>query len=797
MKKKMIIASCFGIAILLLAQSFAPAPPPQNEYKELISNYDQQPPIAKHYWIQKLQDTLNDGSNIIMRIEYVDEGKAMPNHLSIFSGEDEYIDFKDDGTFPDLVQNDRIYAAYLKENIPSLLITIQNNQDILLNRNKITKYNGHVAHEIDVPEELIKFDFEAFSSNESVEIDPLVNNVIDCNTDILKQNSLFITDLSVVEDNVRTFNFINNTGNPIGAWTFGTLMKGIANDQIGNETKKMIKYWLKRWTDTHTINGQSITKREGALKFLILPWITKARNWPMSHYEFNLASFNSNANNWEADWDATSAESLLKYAPFKLTAIVNRLDLLANTAYSANIKNAGETRFVFTLINLYSYSNSVEGGTQIAGMPPKGFNGVDPQLGQGIDCQELLDWSGMNVIIEYGNPMIKPCDIQNFAREWQNLSTLQLRSVAYRDALQHITDQVTRPNSAPNKTNGSALNQIRTNERIFAISQCAFQTGGVALWENSDWELSQFKLSPITKYLVPVPVSNTPWNFSNSPYLQLNTPGNGGTTNLQTLQGSVALTDWAMLNIDRVYLGNHELPSSYSISSLTDVFKLAGTALVDAEKMHFWDLNWGYVPPNITNNYSGTILQDVRHQLSLNTCQGCHSGETKTIFTMVRPVGFGQSANYWGDVPNGTDGNFEVDYGRIDSRFVSTNGRSNINGTIEPTNTMSNAPQNLQRVSAFLTGRNYSGAGNWEDDNLTDSNDNNLNGNFWIYDPIDYYEVNIDKTEPGKDRLLKFNDLHRRKEFLCKLLSTPCKGGYYVLKVMNTTSFQPLPLGGH
>ena len=97
MKHKIILLLLLSGAFLIFTQS-APPPPPSDS--ELIASYEQNPPVPLHYWVQLLQDSLEDGSNMIMRIEY-EKGVDMPESLNIYYNADNAVTFHDDGAYPD------------------------------------------------------------------------------------------------------------------------------------------------------------------------------------------------------------------------------------------------------------------------------------------------------------------------------------------------------------------------------------------------------------------------------------------------------------------------------------------------------------------------------------------------------------------------------------------------------------------------------------------------------------------------------------------------------------------------
>ena len=728
---------------------------------------------------------------------------------------------------------DRIYAAYIKEDVNYFIDQITTKQNTIRKEGGAFAFKGHAGTFINA-NDILAFDIEGFNLFNQVEIDLNLNliNPDDCSNLILKQNSLFITDLSVVEDPVRTYNVVNHQGNPIGVWTFGNLIKNIANESsTGVSAKKLLKEWLKGWAYGRTINGQTVPPKIGVYRFLIGPWLQISNSTLPTNYYQTVESL-GNGNQWEVDWDNTPEADLLKNAPFKLMAIVNRLDLRGNSAYTnLNNGNGGETRFIYTLEAPFDMSGSGGGNAFTpAGHPPRAADG-GVVVGS-YTCVNPVDWEGMNVIIEYGNPFNDICHLQHFAQSWLDLSGYSLNNPPNSDfnaALEAITHQVIDPGVAHNKPNKSALDQIRTNERIFFPAACGNQAQ--ASWSKSDWELSQFQIDPTSHLLLPAPVSNTPKSESNVAWYLQNIPNGPLLSNLSTggtilstvinpllpvdpvdRPGSTALLEWTFAHKNQIHAGMHNMPTSFSYdyaqNGNPDQFRLAATAIVDAEQLHYWDIAWYN---NSTAHYDNTAYANpsgnydfdktVRHQLSLNTCQGCHCGETKTTFTMVRPMPYGQAANYWGAVPNGADGRFPVDQRTLDTRFIKTIGESSINGTTDNNHIQTNNLQYFTRVSPFLTGRNYSGNGTFEDDNhdaSQDPDDNTISGTFFVYAPSNF---GVD-THPSGERFNRFNDLEMRKNKLCELvnlcnLMTDGTKQSKVLSIVSTTSFMPLPFRGH
>jgi hypothetical protein len=115
-------------------------------------------------------------------------------------------------------------------------------------------------------------------------------------------------------------------------------------------------------------------------------------------------------------------------APFRLTAIVNRIDKRDLPDAQGNVADAGEGRFV--------------------------FNAVDP------NGTPLL----FTLILEYELPARTSVDVFGWAYLWHSLSLFPFGSSGYNGTLQLITERFAGPNADPSRPNGSALNALRTNE---------------------------------------------------------------------------------------------------------------------------------------------------------------------------------------------------------------------------------------------------------------------------------------------------------------------------------------------
>jgi hypothetical protein len=349
-------------------------------------------------------------------------------------------------------------------------------------------------------------------------------------TDPFQESVLMIRDLGVVTDPTRTWSPCTG-GNPNGVWTFNHLMTNNANQAAsGIDPAIYTETWLANWPTPPTINGHTVSTRSNAL---ILG------SWPK-----------------RADGHVDLTKS-----PFRLLAIVSRLDLRRTTGgggygviASGNFLDGGEARFVFGL----------ETGTCT----------VQP----------------MSVIFEYRVPKCG-CDmVRAWAQQWVNLSTLTLGSAAYNAALQNITEQFVKANANPERPNGSALGQQRTNEIALA-----------APWELREFQLTQFPFSLLNE----TTTADTP---------------------IDSFNNGAVFQSWVQTAVEpALNPPNFQDP-------------------IPPVPLFFTGLNFlGSNPqaPAVWNapGLNLTLLKEnwARERASLATCNSCHTIETATNFTHVDP----------------------------------------------------------------------------------------------------------------------------------------------------------------
>lgn len=345
--------------------------------------------------------------------------------------------------------------------------------------------------------------------------------------------SLVITDPGVVNDPARTWDPCTGAGNPNGAWTFNYLMTEMANQPLtGIAPSTFTQQWLNQWTFNPSINGLSVPARTAITAKLLNPW-------PKVGTALNMAR-----------------------SPFKLVAIVNRPDLvnLRGGAYGGG--EAGELRFVFAAVETVS-----------------GACRTTPFL----------------VILEYGVPVAGCTNVKNWARRWRALSLYTPGpNSTYNQLLQNLTDSVVRRNAAPAKPNGSAINQVRTNE----------------VWLGSPWELREFRIFSARA---------NPENFRSgataghlTQHVTVQTPADGH-------NNTALLANYISTNCAQLAANNYTIPLNWPAA--------ANDFLGSFPRMPTTNTFW--TAPTLPPPPCGP---QARFNLSFNTCNGCHTRETYARF---------------------------------------------------------------------------------------------------------------------------------------------------------------------
>lgn len=414
------------------------------------------------------------------------------------------------------------------------------------------------------------FDLEGFQAGQAVRLEPAVVRLSSPSPTTstkavnatnppsqFAERVLMIRDVGVVTDPGRTLDPCTGFGNPNGVWTFGHLMREMANQTAsGIDPSLFTETWLQNWTANQTINSFGVPSR---------------------------LQMQSIIDQWRAESGGGRLD--LAKAPLRLLAIVNRVDLRRTTGggggyggnATGNFLDAGEARFVFGFVLRPGWRLS--GGYSTADAPRINSNG----------CQALP----FSVIFEYRVPKCHCEAVVDWARRWIELNNFVPGTPDYNGRLERLTQQFVLANSNLTRPNGSAIGQIRTNE-------IALQRP----WQLREFQLVQFPWSLVNE----TTTADTPDDsFNNGPVF--------GNWVLTQIVPAIAGPTWdqPVPGVPLFFQGGNFL----------------GARPEAPGPGFFWNsplLNLANLPENWG-----------RHRASLNTCNGCHAGETNTIFVHVDP----------------------------------------------------------------------------------------------------------------------------------------------------------------
>ena len=381
--------------------------------------------------------------------------------------------------------------------------------------------------------------------------------------------SLFITSPSVVLDPARTWDPCTGAGTQGGVWTFAHLIREMANGS-GQTPENFVKDWLSQWLNNYTVNGDTVLARTQMFNQVIQPWATASGVTAtlVTDPITGVRSVN------------LSGPLNLNIAPYRLLAIVNRIDLGETSSgggtygsVTGRPETAGELRFIFGVVQ----PNPWGGGTE-ATCGRKHFT----------------------TIFEYGVPRTGCTSVVDWAKQWTQLQAFPGFTAGYLAQLQTMTESVVTHGAAPTKGNQNAINQIRTNE--------------IAL--SSHWELREFTLSDEN----PVAGTDTPSNGELRTHTVAQTVDDGAHS---SAGGDPAVNNFVNGPVTAGLQLPVVLPNQCE-SSYTVPFSFAGTQFRGGNAL---------VPPDFWRANSAPFTPEgvcARHLFSLFNCHGCHRGDSGT-----------------------------------------------------------------------------------------------------------------------------------------------------------------------
>lgn len=513
---------------------------------EVNPTFELLPPIADDVLVKKIP---GDNEHLIVLAKF-DKDCFKKRYLAVNVNNKKII-LRDDGKEVDSLAGDAVFSVKME-------IDTSNLKKLLRNKNALQSsqpqfiYN---ARSIAGKTAIAGIDADKFNRCLALSI----KNIVTTPPEKLKDHSLLITNLAVTEDETRTWNVCRHKGKVDGPWTFKTLMKHLssANQEYlidDNALSDFVESWLMNWlTSDNVINGENVPAR-AAMNSIIMKWKAESQALPAPNVPIGKLD--------------------MRAAPFKLTAIVNRLDLRGNTGYG--ISNAGRGSFIFCLIQ---------------------------------NCIA----SEFNIIFEYDIPIRSRDSLNAFAKQWYDLKDLDFSNPLYRERLQNITDRFTTCGRGSLKPDKNPFRCLRTNEAILSCTR----------------ELREFKLDSQLHKLRETTVEKEPA-----------TKYNAKTTNADVER----LAKFINENESLILQNKYTVPETFDYNNFLaahSIIELPGTGNPAATSLHHWD------GTTIQNN-SFITNANARQAFSLQTCSGCHSGETQTFFTMVDPVAFGTEATLSG-----------------------------------------------------------------------------------------------------------------------------------------------------
>jgi hypothetical protein len=412
---------------------------------------------------------------------------------------------------------------------------------------------------------------------------------------IIAERTLLITDPAVVDDKDRTLDpcKAKATDSVDGKeWSFGFLVKQAAKGKVSASV--FATNWLRDWSAPElSINndlvrplGAGLTKRKVGGEVL--------RQWRCASGIgacCGIMATDPDTNDiipttrrfMQCEKEAATKELSMAKAPFRLLAIVNRVDLRGNMFFDSKL-GGGELRFVFSVLDLER--KDTMGACA-------GFESIESErlaLDPGQSPLPGTNTGQNTVILEYKVVRKDQTDVKAWAQKWYGgLNSQSPTSGTFRDNLQNITDIVT-------KAGATTLLRIRTNESP----------------NGMQWQLREFE-----------PTSSGPRaaTIKRTPAKQFLTQSGAETSPEAVLLGKYIRDNQAAVNDQ-----THTVPLTVSRRPF-----LGAEATHDGNGV----LN-GWWRANFLATES-QALKETRHLFSVNTCNGCHSQETGTTFAHVMP----------------------------------------------------------------------------------------------------------------------------------------------------------------
>lgn len=334
-----------------------------------------------------------------------------------------------------------------------------------------------------------------------------------------------------------------------GAWSFRRIIENMAPSATAAGTDPFLSGIFRSWETNQFINGEQVFARPQVV--------------PLILNNNNFSTLNGTTRNFN-----------LANAPFQLIGIASRIDLRSTTT-------AGEGRFIFALLTAPGPNNN----------PP-----ATP--------------TSMTLITEFALPLKAPLDTPiKWANKWHELDSLDpvTQTAAFKTKLQEITDVFTARNAMPSRPNGSAINQIRSNEIVL----------------NSPWQLREFRMNS-SGAMLPAPTAVSPAHDS--------------VNQSQALRDFIAQNPVLNTTNDTVPWFNLKTPDVFGTSFFNGGQANQSFSPGNTGDFGTWSLS-------ATENQDTSVAVD---NFGLLTCNGCHTDNKKRTdqaFYQVSPFNANNSAD--------------------------------------------------------------------------------------------------------------------------------------------------------
>ena len=329
--------------------------PPGPSGLPLKTDFVRNPPVARKLQVLVFDTSLPDGRNALALMDFngafppgpQGEPGRVPDRI-VMQTESGLVLLNDLGLFGDDKAGDGILSAVIRfdqsrvdSDLKAFLTRVRQkgarSAPLFNNRELVRKVDFNVADPLPNPGEPRQLTFtlpKLGAINVVGRPFAFLPLPIPASTDPFK--TLMITHNNVVQDPARTFSPCQNNGairglgNVNGVWSFKTLMSNMAG---AKPPQQFIHDWLNQWRTGAA--GGTVRHSDGVAVSFPVP----ARN----------ALVNAISSLQVAPWNPGDSATLdINKLPFRLLAIVNRMDLAGGSFYGPS--SPGELRFVFGLV---------------------------------------------------------------------------------------------------------------------------------------------------------------------------------------------------------------------------------------------------------------------------------------------------------------------------------------------------------------------------------------------------------------------------------------------------------------